>query len=128
MKFKFLSQIKTKGQSPGAKNKNISDIEAGLKKSSSQQDWSRFEWEVNETFQTSVENCKVDRSEQFNRTSRTHKGGRVGRASKNKELSRIAKSGKIDRASLVGRAKGKRNRSVTINRTRAKKAGRAETD
>lgn len=63
-----------------------------------------------------------------NRTSRADRDGRVGRASRSGQLGRTARGGRVGRAGRVGRVIGKRNRSVTTDKTRAKEAGIAKTD
>lgn len=104
------------------------NVKVRLEKSSTQRDQSRFEYELDETFQTSVENCRVDRGGRVNRTSRADRGRKVGRANRSRQLSRTARGKRVGKAGRVGRARGKKNKSVTIDRTKVKEAGIAKTD
>ena len=119
LEFKSPSQIKTKGRSPGAKNKR-SSVEAGLGENSTRRDLSRFEHNVDQTSQIGVEHDRVTRSRRVNRTnrggraSRAGRSGRVGRANRDRRISRTIGGGRVGR---VGRA-----------RTRVEEVGIAETD
>lgn len=128
MEFKSLFQIKIKSRLWGAKNKKRFNVKIRLEKSSTQWNRSRFEYELDETFQTSVENCRVDRGGRVNRTSRADRGGKVGRANRSGQLNRTARGKGVGKAGRVERNRGKKNKSVTIDRIKAKKAGIAETD
>ena len=125
LEFKSPSQIKTKGRSPGAKNKR-SSVEAGLGENSTRRDLSRFEHNVDQTSQIGVEHDRVGRGGRVNRTnrggraSRVGRGGRVGRANRGGRVSRTAGGGRVGRANQVGR--------VGRARTRVEEAGIAETD
>ena len=137
MEFKSPSQIKTKSRPPGAKNKKRSSVEVELGESSTRQDLSRFEHNVDQTSQIGVENSRVGRGGRVNRTNKggrankTDRSERVGRANRGERVSRTTRGGRVGRANQVGkvgRARGEKNRSVITNRTRAEEAGIAETD
>lgn len=87
MEFKSPSLIKTKSWLPGAKNKKRSGMEAELGESSNLWDLSRFEYEVNQSFQTKVENHRVGKSGRVSR---------IGRADRDKrELTGVDKSAEL---------------------------------
>lgn len=108
LKFKSPFQIKIKSRLWGVKNKKRFNVKIRLEKSSTQQDRSRFEYELDETFQTSVENCRVDKGGRVNRTSKADRGGKVGRANRSEQLNRTAKGKRVGKAGRVGRDRGKK--------------------
>ena len=119
MEFKSLSQIKTKGRPPGAKNKRP-NIEAGLEENLTWRDLSRFEHDVDQTSQIRVEHDRVSRSRRVNRTNR---GGRASRAGKSRRVGRANRGRRISRT--VG---GRRVSRVGRARTRVEEVGIVETD
>lgn len=122
MEFKSLSQIKTKGRLPNAKNKKRSDVKAELEKSSNYWDLSRFEYEIDHIFRTEVENCRVGRGKRANRSSGANRCRKINRANRDGQVSKTVRVKRVGIAGRIKRVKREKNRSVITNRTRVKEA------
>lgn len=106
-------------------------VEAKLRESLTRRDPLRFEHKAGQISQVGVENGKASRTNRGGRVNRANRGEKVGRADKGRRVNKTVGCGRVGRASKIGRVRrirGKRNRSIIINRTRAEEARTIRTE
>ena len=99
--------------------------------SSTYQNLSKFEHKAGQIPQVGVENDKASRVNRGRRVDKADRSRTLGRADRSRRVSKTAGRKNIGRASRIGRIRGTRrvgNRSVTINRTKVKKARTIKTE